>query len=271
MTGSVDTPPRTALVTGASAGIGAAFAEVLAAHGFDLVLTARRRDRLEALARELTDRHGRRVMVEPADLADRDAPRRLVEAIAGQGIAVDVLVNNAGYAVAGSYRRTTWTQQADFIQVMVTAPCELVHRLLPAMIERGYGRIINVASLAGLVPASAGQTLYAASKAFLIKFSQSLALEVAPYGVHVTAVCPGFTYTEFHDVLGNRDRMSRLPRFMWMDAATVARQGYEASMAGQVVYVNGRVNRAIALLVRLLPERLTWAVARRVTGKVRKL
>ncbi|MDR7420371.1 MAG: SDR family NAD(P)-dependent oxidoreductase, partial [Armatimonadota bacterium] len=126
-------------------------------------------------------------------------------------------------------------------------------------------------SLAGLVPASAGQTLYAASKAFLIKFSQSLALEVAPYGVHVTAVCPGFTYTEFHDVLGNRDRMSRLPRFMWMDAATVARQGYEASMAGQVVYVNGRVNRAIALLVRLLPERLTWAVARRVTGRVRKL
>jgi hypothetical protein len=268
---SDDVPRRTALVTGASAGIGAAFADVFAAHGFDLVLTARRRDRLEALARELTSRHGCRVTIETADLADRDAPRRLVEAVAAQGIAVDALVNNAGYAVAGSYRRTTWDQQAAFIQVMVTACCELAHRLLPPMIERGYGRIINVASLAGLVPASAGQTLYAASKAFLIKFSQSLALEVMPHGVHVTAVCPGFTHTEFHDVLGNRDRMNRLPRFMWMDAATVARQGFEASMAGQVVYVNGRVNRAIALLVRLLPERITWALARRVTGRVRKL
>lgn len=271
MNQSDDLSRRTALVTGASAGIGAAFAEVFAARGFDLVLTARRRDRLEALARELTARHDCRVTIETADLADRDAPRRLVEAVAAQRIAVDALVNNAGYAVAGTYRRTTWEQQAAFIQVMVTACCELAHRLLPPMIERGYGRIINVASLAGLVPASAGQTLYAASKAFLVKFSQSLALEVMPHGVHVTAVCPGFTHTEFHDVLGNRDRMNRLPRFMWMDAATVARQGFEASMAGKVVYVNGRVNRAIALLVRLLPERLTWALAGRVTGRVRTM
>jgi short-subunit dehydrogenase len=250
------TARRTALVTGASAGIGRAFAEVYAAHGWDLVVTARRRERLDALARDLTGRHGTVVHVVVEDLADPAAGGRLLEAVRAAGVQVDALVNNAGYAVPGSYRRTTWPQQADFIQVLVTAVCELSHRVLPAMIERRYGRIINVASLAGLLPGAAGHTLYSASKAFLVRFSQSLALETLKYGVHVTAVCPGFTYSEFHDVIDQRAAINRLPRWMLMDAPTVARQGYDASMAGRIVYVNGAVNATIAALGKLLPERL---------------
>lgn len=262
---------RTALVTGASAGIGAAFARVFALHGFDLVLTARREDRLRALAAELGDRHGTVGHVVPADLADPAAPAGLVAALERLGVSVDALVNNAGYGLPGRYAATSWADQARFLQVMVTAVCELTHRLLPGMIARGYGRIVNVASLAGLVPAAAGHTLYAASKAFLIKFSQALAFETLAQGVHVTAVCPGFTYTEFHDVNQTRELVRQLPRWMWMDADTVARQGYDAVMAGRPIVVPGLVNRTIARLARLLPEPLVVALARRQGRKFRRL
>ena len=262
---------RTALITGASAGIGRAFAEVFAANGFDLVLTARREDRLRAAAAALETAHGARVHVLPADLADRRTPSRLVERLAHDGILVDALVNNAGYGVPGTFARTGWQQHSDFLQVMVVAVTELTHLLLPGMIERRYGRIINVASLVGLLPAAPGHTLYPASKAFAIRFSESLSHEVARYGVHVTAVCPGFTYSEFHDIVGTRDRVSRLPAFMWLDAPTVARQGFDAVMAGTPVYVTGRVNRAIGLLGRILPYRLVTAFNRRVAKHYRKM
>lgn len=262
---------RTALVTGASSGIGEAFASELARRGYALVLTARRRDRLEALAEDLRARHGVRVEVVVEDLADPEAPRRLVKAVSARGIVVDVLVNNAGYGVPGKYVRTTWPQQQAFLQVMVVAVAELTHRLLPGMLERRWGRVINVASLAGLLPGVAGHTLYAASKALLVKFSESLALETSGTGVHVTAVCPGFTYSEFHDLTGTRDQVSRLPRFMWLDAATVAREGCDASARGVAVHVNGRVNAAIATLARVLPQWLVLALVRRSAGTFRKL
>jgi hypothetical protein len=153
---------------------------------------------------------------------------------------------------------------------MVVAAADLTHRFLPGMVERGYGRIINVASLAGLSPAPAGHTLYAPSKAFLIKFSEALAHEVGKHGVHVTALCPGFTLSEFHDVNGMRASVSRLPRFLWMDAATVARQGFAAVEEGIPIYVNGRVNRVIATLVRYLPYRVLLVGARLTAGSYRK-
>lgn len=247
---------RRALVTGASAGIGEAFARELARRGNDLVLTARRADRLEALARELRDRHAVDVIVAPLDLARPDAAEALVGALAAQGLGIDVLVNNAGYGVPGHFDEQTWETHAAFIQVLMTAPTELAWRLLPGMKARGYGRILNIASLAGHVPGSAGHTLYAASKAYLIKFSQSLALECKGTGVHATAVCPGFTRSEFHDVTGSRALVSKMPAFMWMDAPTVARQGLDAADAGRAVYVNGRVNRAIKGLFKLMPDAL---------------
>ena len=265
------TQRRTALVTGASAGIGLALAEVFAREGWDLVLSARRADRLHAAATDLAHRFGCQVHVVVADLADPSAPTRIVDEVTHAGIRVDALVNNAGYGLPGLFADTTWKDQADFLQVMVTAVAELTHRFLPGMIERRYGRIINVASLAGLVPGSAGHTLYGASKALLITFSQSLALEGLPHNVHVTALCPGFTYSEFHDVNGTRPLVSQMPRFMFMGAATVARQGYDAVMRGQAVYVNGRVNRAIAQTVRYLPQWLLRGVLRRAAGKYRKV
>lgn len=261
---------RVALVTGGSSGIGEAFADVFAAEGFDLVITARREERLRAVQARLRQQHGTRVEVIVADLSQRDAPAQLCAEIATRGMRVDALVNNAGYGVPGSYLANTWETHAASLQVMVTGVAELTYRLLPGMIDRRYGRIVNVASLAGLVPAPAGHTLYAASKAFLIKFSESLAHEVRRYDVHVTALCPGFTLSEFHDVTGTRSAVSRLPGFLWMDAGTVARQGYAGVMAGDPLVINGRVNRAIATLVRLLPQRLVVGAGRRIGRSYRR-
>jgi short-subunit dehydrogenase len=265
-------PParRTALVTGASAGIGEALARVFAEHGFDLVLVARRAERLQALSRELGDRFQVDARVLVADLADPAAPARIFEKCRVGGRQVDALVNNAGYGLGGGFLDSSWEAHARFIQVMVTAPAELTWRFLPGMLDRGYGRIINVASLAGLVPASAGHTLYGASKAFMITFSESVALETRRHGVHVTALCPGFTYTEFHDVSGTRELVSQLPKWMWMDAESVARDGYDAVMRGQIVHVPGRANRTIALLVRLLPQSLLTSITRRQGRRFRK-
>ncbi|MDR3387759.1 MAG: SDR family oxidoreductase [Rudaea sp.] len=248
--------PRWALVTGASAGIGAAFARELAGRRVSLVLTARRLDRIEALARELIAGHGIHAECIAADLADTTAPTALCAEMQRRGIVIDILVNNAGYGVTGHYESQPWQTHADFLQVMLTAPCELVYKLLPAMQQREYGRIVNVASLAGLVPGTAGHTLYAASKAFMIKFSQSLALENRRHGVHVTAVCPGFTYSEFHDVNSTRPLVSKMPSWMWSSAEEVARQGVAASERGDVVNVVGRVNRVIKALVKLMPDRV---------------
>jgi uncharacterized protein len=261
---------RTALITGASAGIGEAFADVFAAEGFDLVITARREDRLRGVATRIEQQHGVRVHIIVEDLVDPAAPARLCAEIASRGLTIDALVNNAGYGVTGVYTSSEWSRHGDFLQVMVVAVAELTHRLLPGMIDRGYGRIVNVASLAGLSPAPAGHTLYAASKAFVIKFSEALAGEVKKHGVFVTAVCPGFTLSEFHDVTGTRASVSRLPRFLWMDAPTVARQGFDAVMNGIPIYVNGRVNRAIATLVRYLPYRVVLIAARLTAGSYRK-
>ena len=262
---------RTVLITGASSGIGAAFADVFAANGFDLVLTARREDRLRAVAERLTRVHGRRVHVIVADLSQREACARLCDELSGRGITIDALVNNAGYGVPGAFAKSPWERHDAFLQVMVVAVTELTHRLLPGMIERGYGRVINVASLAGLMPAAAGHTLYAAAKAFLIKFSEALAHEVRAQGVHVTAVAPGFTLSEFHDVTGTRERVKTLPGWLWMDADTVARQGFDAVMAGRPLEINGRVNQVIAWLGRVLPRRVLVALVKRTAKGYREV
>lgn len=249
-----DDSNRWALVTGASAGIGAAFARELASRKVSLVLTARRLDRLQDLAQELTAQHGVRVECIAADLGNPAAPPQLVDGIAAKGIAIDWLINNAGYGVPGHFLTPTWDKHAEFIQVLMAAPCHLAYLLLPGMQQRGYGRIANIASLAGHVPGSAGHTLYGASKAFMIKFSQSLALENQRHGIHVCAVCPGFTYSEFHDVTGSRAVVSKMPSWMWMTAEDVARDGVDATERGDIVRVNGRVNRFIKTLVKLLPD-----------------
>jgi short-subunit dehydrogenase len=256
--------PRWALVTGASSGIGAAFARELAAQGCALVLSARRGARLQSLATDLQRAHGTRCELLPADLADPTAPAEMCTRLQAHGIDIDLLINNAGYGVPGTFDASPWPRHADFIQVMMTAPTELAYRLLPGMRARGWGRIVNVASLAGLVPGTAAHTLYGASKAYLIRFSQSLGQENRARGVQVCALCPGFTWSEFHDVSGARAQVARMPRWMWMDAARVAREGLAAVERGDLVYVPGRINRAIKTLFEVLPDRLALAlIARR--------
>lgn len=263
---------RLALVTGASAGIGAAFAKILASHGYDLALTARRTERLDALAEEIRLRYGVQTLTVAADLAEPEAPGTILDHLTAHGRTVDCLVNNAGYGLPGTYGETHWREQQAFIQVMVTAPCELAHRVLPGMRQRRFGRLVNVASLAGLLPAAAGHTLYAASKAFMVRFSQSLHLEAAPEGVHVTALCPGFTYTEFHDVAGTRElTQAATPSWMWLGADEVAAAGYEAVEANRAVCVPGAPNKAIAAIAKAIPEDWALALAASQGGRFRKL
>ncbi|NII10481.1 SDR family oxidoreductase [Oleiagrimonas sp. C23AA] len=264
-------PTRTALITGASAGIGQAFARELAQRGYHLVITARRVERLQQLATELHQAQGVQVTVMASDLADAGAAEALCADLEAQHIHIDMLVNNAGYGVPGTFEQSAWKAHEDFLQVLVRAPTELAHRLLPAMRQCGYGRIINVASLAGHLPGSVGHTLYAAAKAYMIRFSQSLALENWARGVHVCALCPGFTYSEFHDVTGARELVSRLPRWMWMDADTVARQGLDAVERGEVVYINGRINRLIKAVSELMPSRLAMRLSQRHSHRYRDL
>jgi uncharacterized protein len=250
---SNDGQGRTVLVTGASAGIGMELARAFAANGFALVLTARRAERLIALADELRQTYGVEARPWPADLARPEAPAIMTAALARDGIAIDALVNNAGYGISGDFRDTPWEAQRDFIQVLITAPCELAHRLLPGMHERKYGRILNVASVAGLMPGSASHTLYGGAKAMMIKWSQSLHSEEKGTGVHVTALCPGFTLTEFHDVNNTRASMQRLPRALWLAADEVAEAGYAAVMKNRPISIPGAPYKAIVALVRLLP------------------
>ncbi|MDP2213405.1 SDR family oxidoreductase [Phenylobacterium sp.] len=247
-----------ALVTGASAGIGAAFARTLAAQGCDLALTARRGERLEALAAELRARHGIDVLTLVADLADPAAPAALEAALTADGRAVDILINNAGYGLPGTFGGNAWGDHAATLQVMLSAPCELAHRLLPGMLRRGYGRIVNVASVAGLTPGGVG--LYGPVKRYLIGFSQSLHMECVGTGVQVSALCPGLTWSEFHDVNGMRDQLdTATPAWLWMDAETVVAAGLAAVEANRPVCVPGPVNKTLALLAWLLPD--TWVMA----------
>jgi short-subunit dehydrogenase len=262
---------RTVLITGASSGIGAAFAEVFAAEGFDLVLLARREDRLHGIADRLRQQHHRTVEVLAADLSRVEAPAEICQELERRGLVIDGLVNNAGFGVPGSFVSSPWVRQQELLQVTVMSAAELTHRLLPGMIERRYGRVINMASLAALVPAPAGHTLYAACKALIVKFSEALANEVRSSGVHVTSSCPGFTFTEFHDVTGTRAMVQKMPSWLWIQADTVARESFDAVMAGVPLCVPGRINRVILTLSRMVPQRLLVAIGRLTARGYRKV
>lgn len=269
---NVSTRKPLALITGASAGIGAEYARQMAAAGYDLALTARRRERLEELAEELAFKHGIQTLAIPADLADPGAPAAIMREIDNAGRKVGVLVNNAGYAVGGYYNHSPWEDHARFLQVMVTAVAELSYRCLPDMREAGSGGIINVASLAGIVPGSSGHTLYAAVKAFMIRFSESLAMENDDTGVTIQALCPGFTYTEFHDVVGTRDIVSKMPDYMWMRAEDVVAISLKrfGDPKAPVMLVPGRWNRFLAMLARKLPYRMSFRMVNKRSGQFRR-
>lgn len=256
-----------ALVTGASSGIGAAIAREYARRGVPLILTARRESRLHALAGELA--HLVPVEVIAEDLADPGGPVRLVEQIHRRGLGVRILVNNAGYGVPGRYHASDWVTHAAFLRVMLDAVCNLTWHLLPQLRAAGNGRIINVASVAALIPGADGHTLYAPVKAFLVKFSESLALENADRQLHVTALCPGFTLSEFHDITGTRAKMDKMPPWIWLQAGQVARAGIEAAERGQVLCIPGWRYQLVCLAVRLLPSAFVLRLMGRNSARFR--
>ncbi|MEC9476325.1 MAG: SDR family oxidoreductase [Planctomycetota bacterium] len=249
-----------ALVTGASSGIGLSFAQELARRGYDLVLVARRVDRLEQVAQQLKQDHSIDCRVEPRDLADPDSIRDLVMVLDRDQVEVEVLINNAGYGLAGSFLSQPWQRHEDFIRVMLTAVCELTYRLLPSMKKRGKGRIIQVSSVAGFLPGTAGHTLYGAVKAALNLFTECLSLECRGSGVNVTSLCPGFTHTEFHDVNGTRQMMSRMPGILWLHPDRVAREALDCCDLGKVYCVPGIVYRLLLCILGLIPSSLRRSI-----------
>ena len=257
-----DPTGRTALITGASAGLGAEFARQLGALGYGLVLVARRLDRLEQLAVELRDRRGVRVEAIAADLAEPTAPASIADRVAELGMRVDYLVNNAGSAGPDLLKDRDWPQHAAFLQLMMTSMAHLCHLFAPGMRERGFGRILNVASVAGRIP-RANDLNYGPSKAYVVALSEALDLTLKPHGVRACALCPGFTHTEFHAAAEMLERKAALPDFVWYDAEVVVREGLRAIEKGRCVYVTGRLYRWVDPVMQSV---WTRPLARRLSG-----
>ena len=256
-------PRPLALITGASSGLGAAFARAYAARGYDLALTARRGDRLEALATELSTKHAITAFSIPADLSLAEAENTIMAGLATRGRVVDVLVNNAGFSIPQSFAAVPWAKQRDFLMTLVVAPCALAHAVIPGMVARGHGAIINVASLASFAPGAAGHSLYPGAKSLMLKFSQALDAEYRASGLKVTAVCPGFTQTEFATANATQHLMDEAPRFFWQSAQTVVETTIRANARGKVVVVPGWHNQLAATILRHMPQSLVnWAVRR---------
>lgn len=259
---------RLALITGASSGIGLAFARVFAAKGWDLIVTARRQDRLEKLCEEIRLRFGVEATPFAQDLADPAAALNLMKCAEGLGRTIDGLVNNAGYGVPDGFVGNSYETHQTFLQVMQLSPTELMHRVLTPMVEQKFGRIINVASLAGYLPGSPTSTLYGPVKSYLIRLSQGLHLETRDHGVHVSALCPGWTYSEFHEVSGELRLTRNTPEWAWMGPDEVAREGYGAVEANRAVCVPGAPNKVASALLKVLPD--DWAMEW-VSGQLRRI
>lgn len=238
---------RTALVTGASSGLGAEFARQLAARGADVVLVARDRDALAAVADAIRAESGRSVEVLPADLLNDD-DRATVEARLSEG--VDVLVNNAGFGLDLAFETNDVDDEVRHVRLHVEVALRLTHAVLPAMLARGGGRIINVASVAGFVP----RGTYGAAKGWLISFSRWANVAYRSRGVTVTAVCPGFVHTNFHERLGLPPGQEGVPPGMWLDAETVVREGLRDAARGRAVSVPSLRYKALVAASRLLPD-----------------
>lgn len=238
-----------ALITGASAGLGVEFARQLARQGKDLVLVARRVTVMEELSRELIDKYNVAVDIIAADLSETDATTRVLEEVRRRGIEVDYLINNAGAYGPDLLVDRDWPAQQQYLELMMISVAGMCHHFIPLMAGKRFGRVLNVASVAGLL-SLAGDTSYGPSKAYLIAMSKGLAATVCGKGVHVMALCPGFTHTEFHKVDELVQMKRNSPRFIWYDAEVVVREGLHALEKGKNVYISGRLYRWLTPLLR---------------------
>lgn len=249
---------RTALVTGASSGLGVDFARELAARGAGLALVARRGELLRGHAEELAARYGAKVAIFPMDLAERDAPRHLYDRLNDAGLSIDILINNAGFGIYGRFADTDWERERAMLEVDIVALVHMTKLFLGDMLARNYGYILQVASIAAYQPAPlyAG---YGGAKAFVRNFGEALGYELRPTAVRCTVLSPGFTATEFARVAGQQATLYQ--RLTTMRSAQVARIGIEAMLKGRSSAVPGLANRLGALLPRILPRRANAAIA----------
>lgn len=248
----------TALITGASSGLGECFAYALGQEKYDLVLVARRQDRLNAVAEEATRKGAHSTVLIQADLSERNAPAMVFQLVESARLAVDMLINNAGFGTSGRFDQLPLGRDLEEIDLNVSALVALTHLFLPSMVARRTGIVMNVASTAAFqaVPYMA---TYAATKAFVLSFSQALSAELSGTGVNVMTLCPGPTHTEFQKVA--HTQRARLPAFAYMDADTVVAQALTAARRGRSLYINGMLNAVMAEAVRFTPRVLIRKIA----------
>jgi uncharacterized protein len=254
---------NTALVTGASSGIGASIAAELASRGFSLVLVARREERLRSLATELSSDHGVDAEIITADLGDEGDRDRLQEELRSRARAVEVLVNNAGFGHQADFARSPRERMVEMVRVNVEAVVDLTSRFVSPMVERGRGSVINIASTAAFQPLP-GSAVYAASKSFVLSFSEAIRTELRGSGVTVTAVCPGPVKTEFTEVAGVGGVEERTPGAVWTSAEEIARQAVDGAKRDKRVVVPGMLNRATALAGQHSPRAVALPLISRV-------
>jgi short-subunit dehydrogenase len=258
---SSEGPDPLAIITGASAGIGVSLARLAAADGYRPVLVARRRAKLEELAGELSAAGAQEPLVVPLDLSTVEAPERLMDAL-GPDAPVEMLLNNAGFGTWGPFAETALERTTTMLRVNITSLTAITRLLLPGMLARRRGYILNVASTAAFQPGP-DMAVYYASKAYVLSFSEALSEELRGSGIRVSALCPGPTRTEFHDVAEMKD--SRLmENLWWMDADRVAEIGYRALRSGRAVRVPGFINRTLTLAPRFIPRALTRRMVARI-------
>lgn len=242
-----------ALITGASSGIGLQIANNLASKGYNLILTARREDRLLTIANEIAEKFDVKVDYISCDLSDIDTPKQIFKFCLSRGYEVEILINNAGYGIASPFHETPMEVEEDFIRVLGTSVIALSKIFLPTMIERQSGKIMIVSSVASFSPPSSIQALYGPIKTFMNRFSDAININYNHLGITSTALCPGFTVTEFHTASGVQNEMDRVPSFMKFSAERVAKEGVDAMFAGKPICVPTMTYKTLVFMLKYLP------------------
>lgn len=242
-----------ALITGASSGIGLQIANNLASKGYNLILTARREDRLLTIANEIAEKFDVKVDYISCDLSDIDTPKQIFKFCLSRGYEVEILINNAGYGIASPFHETPMEVEEDFIRVLGTSVIALSKIFLPTMIERQSGKIMIVSSVASFSPPSSIQALYGPIKTFMNRFSDAININYNHLGITSTALCPGFTVTEFHAASGVQNEMDRVPSFMKFSAERVAKEGVDAMFAGKPICVPTMTYKTLVFMLKYLP------------------
>jgi len=242
-----------ALITGASSGIGLEISKCLAKKGFNLVLTARSEDKLNKISKEIALKHNINVDVISCDLNDKQSPNKIFEYCNSKNYDVSVLVNNAGYAIPTKFHETSMEDEEKFIRVLGTSVISLTKVFINKMLDKKHGRIMIISSVSAFAPPSSIQSLYGPIKTFMNRFSEGLNLSYNRKGITSTAVCPGYTVTNFHTASGVQDEMDRVPSFMKKDAKRIAEEAVEATLKGKSLCVPTKTWKIIVFLIRLLP------------------